>query len=123
MALLAKRVRAAQWAPKSASTSVTPNVAAACWTAPNISRHSVCDRMASPASGGIRGSHFDVVEARGAGDMAGADHLFGRSLAAIGNTPQHPMIAIGDGGAGIPKLRGDTAVGGVLEHASALAVF
>src|ERR1700722_2121950 len=123
MALLAKRVSAARWAPKSASTSETPNAAAACWTAPNISRHSLCDRMASPVSGGIRGTHFDVVEARGAGAVAGADHLFGLSLAAIGNTPQHPVIAIGDGGAGIPKLRGDAAIGGVLEHASALSVF
>src|SRR5580692_3486526 len=123
MALLAKRVRAAQCAPKSASTSVTPKAAAACWTAPNISRHSLCDRMASPVSGGIRGSHFYIVEARRAGAVAGADHLFRLSLAAIRNTPQHPVIAIGDGGAGIPKLSGDAAIGGILEHASAMAVF
>ncbi len=54
--------------------------------------------------------------------MAGADHLLGLALAAIRNAPQHPMIAIGDGGAGIPKLGGDAAVGRILEHANALAV-
>src|ERR1019366_6236901 len=79
--------------------------------------------MAPSELGGIRGSHFDVVEARGAGAMAGADHLLGLSLAAIRNAPKHPMIAIGDRGAVIPKLGSDAAISRVLEHANALAVF
>src|ERR1700734_3416466 len=86
---------------------------------PKNSWHWLCDSIST----GIRGSHLDVVEARGAGAVAGADHLLGLSLAAIWNAPQHPMIAIGDGGAGIPKLGGDAAVSGVLQHAYAFAVF
>src|ERR1700685_1021533 len=113
MVLLAKRVRAAQCAPKSASTSETPSDLAACCTAANSSRHSLCNSMAPSESAAIRGSHLDVVEAGGAGAMAGADHWLGLPLAAIRNAPQHPMIAIGDGGAGVPKLGGDTAIGGI----------
>src|ERR1700691_5108102 len=105
MVLLAKRVRAAQCAPKSTSTSETPKDTAARSTAAKSSRHSLCDNIAPSESGAICGSHFDVVEARGAVAVAGADHLLGLSLAAIRNAPQHPMIAIRDGRAGIPKLR------------------
>src|ERR1700733_792368 len=123
MVLLAKRVRAAQCAPKRASTSETPKDAAAFCTVSNSSRHSLWVSMAAPTSGGIRGSHFNVVEARGAGAMAGADHLLGLSLAAIGNAPQHPVIAIRNGGAGIPKLGGDATVSRILEHANAFAIF
>ena len=65
-------------------------------------------------STGIRGSHFDVAEARGAGAVAGAHDLLGLALAAIRNAPQHPVVAIGDGRAGIPELGGDAAVGRVL---------
>src|SRR5579862_7439708 len=54
--------------------------------------------------------------------MAGADHLLGLTLAAIRDAPQHPVIAIGDGCAGVPKLGGDAAIGRVLEHPGALAV-
>src|SRR5580700_2438083 len=54
--------------------------------------------------------------------MAGADHLLGLSLAAIRDAPQHPVIAIRDGRAGVPKLGGDAAIGRVLEHAGTLAV-
>src|ERR1700728_3535818 len=85
---------------------------------PKYSWHWLCDSIST----GIRGSHLDIVEARGAGAVAGADHLLGLSLAAIRNAPQHPMIAIGDGGAGVPKLGGDPAVGRVLQHARAFAV-
>src|ERR1700728_3897958 len=119
MVLLANRVSAAQCAPKRASTSETPKDAAACCTAPNSSRNWCKSLLCSAA---ICGSHLDVVEARGACAVAGADHLFGLSLAAIRNAPQHPMIAIGDGRAGIPKLSGDAAVGWILEHAHALAI-
>src|ERR1700691_2534530 len=119
MLLLAKRVRAAQCAPKRASTSETPKDAAACCTAPNSSRN-WCKSLVGSAA--ICGSHLDVVEARRTCTVAGADHLLGLSLAAIRNTPQHPMIAIGDGRAGIPKLGGNAAIGWILEHAHALAV-
>src|ERR1700722_5466823 len=119
MVLFAKRVSAPKWAPKRASTSETPSALAACWIESKYSWHWLCDSIST----GICGSHLDVVEARGTGAVAGADHLLGLSLAAIWNAPQHPMIAIGDGGAGIPKLCGYAAVSGVLQHANAFAVF
>src|SRR5580698_8766958 len=123
MPLLANRVRAAQCAPKSASTSEMPKDVAACCTASKSSRQSLRVSISAPSiSGRIRGSHFDVVEARGAGAVAGADHLLGLSLAAIRNAPQYPVLAIGDGRAGIPKLGSDAAVGGILEHANAPAI-
>ena len=53
--------------------------------------------------------------------MAGAHHLLGLTLAAIGNAPERPVLAPGDGVAGIPELGGDSAVAGVLQHAHALA--
>src|SRR5450755_3876619 len=121
MVLLAKRVRAPKCAPKSASTSATPNDLAVCRTPANSSRHSLCDINSEPYdSAGICGSHFNVVEARRACAMAGADHLLGLSLAAIRNAPQHPMIAIGDGGASVPKLGCDTAVSRIFQHPNAL---
>src|ERR1700683_3569806 len=73
-------------------------------------------------SPGISGSDFDVVETSRAGAMTGADHLLRLALAAVRHTPQHPMVAIGDGRAGIPELSGDAAIGGILQHARALAV-
>src|ERR1700685_2361149 len=78
--------------------------------------------MAPSESAPISGAHLDVVEARRAGAMTGADHLLGLSLAAIRHAPQDPVIAIGDGRAGIPKFGSDAAVGGILQHAHALAV-
>src|ERR1700722_3710200 len=103
MVLFAKRVRAPKCAPKSASTSETPSDLAASRTHPKSSWQSACDKI----SCGIRGAHLDVGKARRAGSMAGTDHLLGLSLAAIGNPPQHPMVAIRDGRAGVPKLGGD----------------
>src|SRR5580704_19241471 len=123
MVLLAKRVSAAQCAPKSASTSETPRDFAALCTAAKSSSQFAFGRMLSAVSGGIRRSHFNVVEARGTCAVAGGDHLLGLSLAAVGNTPQHPMIAIGNGRARIPKLRGDAAIGWILQHTNALAIF
>src|SRR5580700_9368288 len=73
-------------------------------------------------SPGISGSDLDVVETRRAGPMTGTDHLLRLALPAVRHTPQHPMVAIGDGRAGIPELSGDAAVSGVLQHARALAV-
>src|SRR5580658_6866168 len=123
MVLLAKRVSAAQCAPKSASTSEMPSALAMSCTCPNSSLQLAIGRMVSSKLTGIRRSHFDVVEARGACTVAGGDHLLGLSLAAVGNTPQHPMIAIGNGRARVPKLRGDAAIGRVLQHTNALTIF
>src|SRR5260370_27249027 len=52
-------------------------------------------------SAGISGSDLDVVEAGGARAVTGADHLLRLAFAAVGHAPEDPMIAIGDGGAGI----------------------
>src|ERR1017187_841503 len=112
MALLAKRVSALVSEERMASTSVTPCARAASTT---------CPKMASALSG-IRAPDFDFAEARGAGAVAGAHHLLGLAFAAIGNAPQRPVFAAGDGRAGVPKLGGDAAVAGVLQHADALAV-
>src|SRR5437762_11574711 len=71
---------------------------------------------------GIGAAYFDVAEARGAGSVAGPDHLLGLAFAAIGNAPEHPLLAIGDGFARIPELGRDAAVGGILQHAYTLAV-
>src|SRR5580704_1801951 len=73
-------------------------------------------------SPGISGSDLDVVESRRAGAMTGTDDLLRLALAAVRHTPQHPMVAIGDGRAGIPELGGDAAIGGILQHARALAI-
>src|SRR5260370_31492644 len=73
-------------------------------------------------SAGISGSDLDVVEAGGARAVTGADHLLRLAFAAVGHAPEDPMIAIGDGGAGIPELGGDPAVGWILEHPHAPAV-
>src|ERR1700722_6115075 len=123
MVLLAKRVSAPKCAPNSPSTSETPRDLAACCAASNRSRHCFCEIISAPfASTGIRGTHVDVVEARWACAVAGADGLLGLSLAAIRDAPQPPMIAIRDGGARVPELGGDAAVSGILQHANALAV-
>src|SRR5882672_7508807 len=89
-----------------ASISVTPSARAA---------STIC-------SNSIRAPDLDLAEARRAGSVAGAHHLFGLALAAVGNSPQSPVLATGDGVARIPEFGRDAAVAGVLEHADALAV-
>src|ERR1039458_5599100 len=111
MALLAKRVSALVSEARMASTSVTPCARAASTTWP---------KMASALSG-IGAPDFDFVEARGAGSVAGAHHLLGLALAAIGDPPQRPVFGSRDGLAGVPELGRDAAVAGVLQHADALA--
>src|SRR5581483_7515995 len=123
MVLFAKRVRAPKCPPNRASTSETPRERAEFFTMPNSSWQFARDKSASTELSGIGGAHLDVVKARGTGAVAGADHLFRLSLAAIRNAPEHPMIAIGDRRAGVPEFGGDAAVGRVLQHAHALAVF
>src|SRR5580658_9819588 len=123
MVLLAKRVSAPRCAAKSTSTSRTPNDWAARWTLSKSSRLLSIDKTGdSKASAGISGSNLYIVETRRACSMTGPDHLFRLALAAVRHSPQHPMIAIGDGGAGIPELGGDAAIGGIFQHACAFAI-
>src|ERR1022692_2751059 len=112
MALLAKRVSALVSEARMASTSVTPCARAASTTWP---------KMASALSA-IGAPDFDFAETRGAGAVAGAHHLLGLAFATIGDAPQRPVFASRDGRAGVPELRRDAAVAGVLQHADALAV-
>src|SRR5579872_17508 len=118
MVLLAKRVRASAREPIIASTSRAPADCAARTTRSKISRH--CDSVS--ASAGIARSHFDVAKPRRARAMAGPHDLLRLALAAVGNAPQGPMLAAGNGFARIPKLGSDAAVGCVLQHADAFAV-
>src|ERR1019366_661735 len=76
----------------------------------------------SGASFGIRAPDLDAAEARWTGAVARAHDLLRLPLAAVGRAPQHPVLGSGDGRAGIPELRGDAAVAGILQHVDALAV-
>src|SRR5579885_3315448 len=104
-----------------ASTSGVPQARAACWIRSNSSRHRSSVNTTAALSG-ICGSDLDVVKARRTGAVPGADYLLGLPFAAIRHAPQDPVVAVGDGLAGIPKFRGDAAVGGILEHPHAPAV-
>ena len=55
--------------------------------------HLLEDFAACWTSSGIRAPDFDLAEARGAGAVAGAHHLLGLALAAVGHAPQRPMLA------------------------------
>src|SRR5258708_2980771 len=101
MALLAKRVSAWSSVETMTSISVTPWERAA----------------ASTCSNSIRAPDFDLAEARGAGAVAGAHHLLGLALAAVGDAPEGPMLAVRDPVARIPEFSGDAALTAVLEHA------
>src|ERR1035438_10082065 len=115
MLLLANRVSAPRCAAKSTSTSRTPNERAASWTLSKSSRLLSSESIGAwSTSAGISGSDLDIMKARRARAMTGPDHLFRLALAAVRYTPQHPMIAVGDGGAGIPELGRDAAIGRVL---------
>src|SRR6266568_7585307 len=123
MVLFANRVSAPRCAPKMASTSCTPKDLAARWTLPKSSRHlSIVKTGEVSDSTGISCPDLDIVETRRAGAMPGPDHLLRLALAAIRNAPEHPMIAVGDGLAGVPELGCDAAIGWILEHAGALAI-
>src|SRR5690348_153138 len=109
MALLAKRVRDASSPVKIASRLETPWARAA--------SSAISKRRANSLR--IRAPDFDVAEARGTGAVAGAHHLFGLAFAAVRDAPECPMLASGDGGAGVPELGGNAAVARVFEHADA----
>src|SRR5260370_2609982 len=55
--------------------------------------------------------------------MARAHGLHGLALSTIRRAPQCPMIESADGITGIPELGGDTAVGGILQHADFFSAF
>src|SRR3974390_1085271 len=110
MGLLANRVSASAPSLRISSRSRTPREAEAFRATPKIS--SACIRAPDP----------DASESRRAGAVAGPHHLFGLPLAAVGNAPQHPVIAVRDGVAGVPEFGADAAVARVLQHADALAV-
>ena len=71
----------------------------------------------------IRAAHLHIAESCGRSAMAGAHHLLGLALAAIGRTPQGPSIARADGVHGVPEIGGDAGVRRILEHAAESAVF
>src|ERR1017187_2728696 len=115
MALLAKRVRALDPATRMASASAMPSARDA---------RSTWSKMAWHRAGsiGIGASDLDAAEARRTGAVARAHDLLRLALAAVGRAPQHPVRGSGDGGAGVPELRGDAAVTRILQHADAFAV-
>src|SRR5689334_7941427 len=71
----------------------------------------------------VRGPNLHVAEARGSGAVSGAHGLHGLAFAAVGCSPQRPLIARADGVHGIPEFSGDAGVGRIFEHASELATF
>src|ERR1700690_2305969 len=115
MALLAKRVSALDPAAMMASASATPSARAASATWSKMAWHRA-------GSIGIGTPDLDAAEARGTSAVAGAHDLLRLALAAVGRTPEHPVPGSGDGRAGVPELRRDAAVAGILQHADALAV-
>src|ERR1022692_4363801 len=71
---------------------------------------------------GISAPDLDAAEARGTSAVAGTHDLLRLPLAAVGRAPQDPVLGAGDGRAGVPELRRDAAVAGILQHPDALAV-
>src|SRR5215471_9083758 len=100
MALLANRVSAPFSALRISSRSATPCARAAA--------RAISKKRSNSLR--IRAPDLDLAETRGARSVAGAHHLLGLSLAAVGNAPESPVLAAGDGRAGVPELRGDAAV-------------
>src|SRR4029077_8448159 len=64
-----------------------------------------------------------VAETRRGSSVTCAHGLHGLAFSAIGRAPEGPVAELADGVAGIPELRGDSAVAGILEHADFLAAF
>src|SRR5947207_866441 len=104
MALLAKRVRLESSPVRMTSRSETPWARAASRAISKMRGNSLR----------IGGPDFYFLEARGGGAVAGAHDLLGLAFAAVGDAPEGPVVAAGDGRAGVPKLSGDAAVAGIL---------
>src|SRR5262245_22058906 len=110
MVLLANLVSAYVPAPMVASTSWTPRARAASATCMKIAAH--CSRV---SSSGIGAPDLYIAETRWRRTVPCPHHLLRLPLAAIGRAPQRPVLRSGDGRAGIPELRADAAVAGILE--------
>src|SRR5712692_4475093 len=65
---------------------------------------------------GIGDPDLNFSEASGRRAVSGAHRLHGLPLAAIGGSPQSPVLRATDGVAGIPEVSRDAAVTRVLEH-------
>src|SRR5206468_13126632 len=75
--------------------------------------------MPRPQLGSLIGAaHHYVAEACRSGPVAGAHGLHGLSFAAVWRAPEVPLVARADGVHGVPELRRDAGVRGVLKHAA-----
>src|SRR5213595_428982 len=61
-------------------------------------------------------SDAHVAKTRRRGSVARAHGLHGLAFSAIRRPPKRPVAELADSVAGIPELRGDTAVAGILQH-------
>jgi alpha-D-ribose 1-methylphosphonate 5-triphosphate synthase subunit PhnG len=112
----------AKCAPKSASTSETPSDFAACCTTPNKLAAAFGQRLRKPFQPAYAAPTLMLWKRAGLAPWPVPITCSGCPFAAIRNAPKHPMIAIGDGRAGVPELGGDAAIRWILQHANALAV-
>src|SRR5437763_7387735 len=71
----------------------------------------------------VRTSHFYFPESRRRSSVACAHYLLRLSLAAIWSPPQGPLIAGTDRIHRVPEPGCESAVGRILQHAHALAIF
>src|SRR5690242_10445019 len=107
-----------------ASRSRTPDARPAAIAAAKISSQRATGSNADSWKllAGIGATDFDVAESRRARSMSRPHHLLGLPLATVGRAPERPVFRSRNGRAGIPELRTDAAVAGVLQHARALTV-
>src|SRR5689334_19764800 len=68
-------------------------------------------------------SYTHVAKTSRRSAVAGAHGLHGLAFTTIGRAPKRPVVELADGVAGIPELRGDTAIAGIFQHADFLATF
>src|SRR6202007_2415016 len=72
---------------------------------------------------GERRANLNVAKARRGCAVPGSHGLHGLPLAAIRRAPQCPMLFRTNRIAGIPELRGNSPVTGILQHANFLSAF
>src|ERR1022692_3696514 len=66
-------------------------------------------------------AYGNIAKPRGTRSVSRAHHLLRLSFSAVGRAPQRPVIAIANGIAPVPKLGGNAAVAGILQHARLFA--
>src|SRR6478672_8628638 len=71
----------------------------------------------------ISRSHLNPPKPRRRRSMSRAHHLLRLPFAAMRSPPEHPFVARANRIHRIPEFRSNPAVGGVSQHASALAIF